>query len=84
MHNIHIRPFKSDMFIPYLLNHPEVKDLYQRYTNHPFTFSLGTGTLSLDSFKFILMQDYRYLLHYSRAHALAGFKAHDLDAIARS
>lgn len=84
MHNIHIRPFAPGSFIPYLLNHPKVKDLYRLYTSHPFTAQLGDGTLSLESFKFFLIQDYRYLVHYSRAHALAGFKAHDVDTIAKS
>lgn len=84
LHNIHTRPFVSGHFIDYLLSHPKVKPIWQQYVNHPFVQKLGRDELDLDSFKFFLVQDYLYLRHYARCHALAGFKAQELDVIAKS
>ena len=44
---------------------------WQHYVEHPFVQQLGNGTLPLASFQHYLIQDYHYLLHYSRALALA-------------
>lgn len=49
---------------------------WQHYVEHPFVQQLGNGTLPLASFQHYLIQDYHYLLHYSRALALAMYKSH--------
>ena len=39
------------------------------YVRHPFVTALGRGTLAEGAFRFYLVQDYLFLLHFTRAHA---------------
>ncbi|QIW15293.1 thiaminase II [Pasteurellaceae bacterium RH1A] len=48
---------------------------WQAYTQHEFVRQLGAGTLPKACFQHYLKQDYLYLFHYSRALALAIYKA---------
>jgi len=48
------------------------------YVRHPFVTALGRGTLAEGAFRFYLVQDYLFLLHFTRAHALAVAKSDDL------
>jgi len=43
--------------------------------NHPFVQELGAGTLDKEKFKFYLLQDYLYLLQYSKVFATAVLKS---------
>jgi len=43
--------------------------------NHPFVQEIGRGTLDKDKFKFYLLQDYLYLLQYSKVFATAAIKS---------
>ena len=43
--------------------------------NHPFVQELGMGTLSKETFKFYLLQDYLYLLQYAKVFATAALKS---------
>jgi thiaminase/transcriptional activator TenA len=43
--------------------------------NHPFVQELGMGTLDKERFKFYLLQDYLYLLQYSKVFAIAAVKS---------
>ena len=43
---------------------------------------MGDGTLPPDTFKYYMIQDYLYLIHFARANALAGYKTKSLDDIA--
>ena len=43
--------------------------------NHPFVQGLGKGTLDKEKFQFYLLQDYHYLLQYSKVYALAAVKS---------
>lgn len=43
--------------------------------NHPFVQELGKGTLDQEKFKFYLLQDYHYLLQYSKVFAIAAIKS---------
>ena len=43
--------------------------------NHPFVQEIGMGTLDKDKFKFYLLQDYLYLLQYSKVFATAAIKS---------
>lgn len=52
----------SGRFIEYLLERPDVKDVWRTFTHHPFVMAMGNGTLPLESFKGYLVQDYLYLV----------------------
>ncbi|MFU8882270.1 MAG: TenA family protein, partial [Rhodobacterales bacterium] len=51
---------------------------WQAYTHHAFVAGLGDGTLPQASFLHYLRQDYIFLIHFSRAWALAAAKADTL------
>ncbi len=46
---------------------------------HPFVTGVGDGTLPVEKFKYYVVQDYAYLIDYSRALALASALAPRLD-----
>ena len=48
---------------------------------HPFITGVGDGTLPVDKFKYYVLQDYVYLIDYSRVLALASARAPDLDTM---
>lgn len=67
-----------------LIKHCE--DDWRRYVDHPFVTSLAAGTLPEASFRHFLTQDYVFLIHFSRAWALAVYKSErlaDMRAAAR-
>lgn len=49
------------------------------YVGHPFVRGLGDGTLPRAAFLRYLVQDYVFLIHFSRAWALAVVKSETLD-----
>lgn len=49
------------------------------YTRHGFVEGLKDGTLPMASFQHYLIQDYVFLVHFSRAWALAVVKSETLD-----
>ena len=49
------------------------------YTRHDFVRGLGDGTLPKEAFLHFLKQDYVFLIHFSRAWALAVAKADTLE-----
>lgn len=48
---------------------------------HPFVAGVGAGTLETARFKHYVLQDYAYLIDYSRVLALAAAKAPDLPTM---
>lgn len=52
---------------------------WRKYVEHPFVTRLGDGTLPETAFLHYLIQDYIFLVHYSRAWALAVVKSNSLD-----
>ncbi|MEL6766140.1 MAG: TenA family protein [Pseudomonadota bacterium] len=52
---------------------------WQAYVRHPFTVALGAGTLPRESYLRYLRQDYVFLIHFSRAWALAVAKSDRID-----
>ncbi|ODQ65440.1 hypothetical protein NADFUDRAFT_52032 [Nadsonia fulvescens var. elongata DSM 6958] len=86
LHPILRHNFPRGHFVDYLLNHPKVKSNWEKYTKgHEFVIQLATGKLPLKNYRYFLVQDYHYLIHYARAHGLAAFKAPgDLEATAAS
>lgn len=51
---------------------------WEGYCNHVFVRRLGDGTLPQESFRHYLEQDYLFLIYFSRAWALAVYKADTL------
>ncbi len=51
------------------------------YVAHEFVRALGAGTLPERAFRHFLIQDYLFLIHFARAHALACFKSGTLADI---
>lgn len=83
-HNVQIQPFSRGHFIEYLLSHPAVAPAWHKYTHHPFVTQLARGTLPEPLFKNYLVQDYLYLTHFARSHALAAYKSRSMSAISAS
>lgn len=54
-------------------------DAWHDYTRHPFVEGLRDGTLPRAAYLRYLVQDYLFLVHFSRAWALAVTKAETLD-----
>ena len=52
---------------------------WEAYTRHPFVQGLGDGSLPRSAFLHYLKQDYVFLVHYSRAWALAVAKSTSLE-----
>ena len=48
---------------------------------HPFITGVGDGTLDAAKFRYYVMQDYVYLIDYSRVLALAAARAPDLETM---
>ena len=48
------------------------------YIQHDFVKQLAAGTLAADSFRHYLVQDYLYLIHYTRVMALSVYKSDTL------
>lgn len=56
-------------------------DAWHSYTRHAFVESLGDGSLPRTAFLHYLRQDYVFLVHFSRAWALAAVKAEHHDEL---
>lgn len=54
-------------------------DEWEAYTGHPFLAGLADGTLPEVAFRHYLGQDYLFLIHFSRAYALAAYKSETLE-----
>jgi len=54
-------------------------DSWQDYTRHVYVKGLGDGSLPKKNFVHYLIQDYVFLVHFSRAWALAVVKSNTLD-----
>lgn len=56
----------------------QAAEVWRQYTRHAFVEGLCDGSLPRENFLHYLKQDYVYLIHYSRAWALAVVKADSL------
>ena len=52
---------------------------WSAFVEHEFTRRLGDGSLPEACYRHYLAQDYLFLIHFSRAYALAVYKSEDLD-----
>jgi thiaminase/transcriptional activator TenA len=52
---------------------------WNSYACHEFVERMGEGTLDKKSFQHYLIQDYLFLIQFARAHALAVYKARNLE-----
>lgn len=52
---------------------------WRGYIEHDFVRQIGTGTMPEAAFRHYLIQDYLFLIHFARAHALAVYKSDSLD-----
>ncbi len=57
------------------------RPIRQAILAHPFVTGMGDGTLPVDRFKHYVLQDYVYLIDYSRVLALAAARAPDLPTM---
>ena len=53
------------------------RTIWEGYHCHPFVTGMGDGSLSMDKFRFFLLQDYLYLFDYAKVFALGVVKARD-------
>lgn len=59
----------------------EAGDVWGRYVDHAFVRGIGAGDLPEPAFRHFLIQDYIFLIHFSRAWALAAYKGETLADI---
>jgi hydroxymethylpyrimidine/phosphomethylpyrimidine kinase len=83
-HSTYTLPFAPGHFIDYILARPDVRGPWRNYTEHDFVRQMGDGTLPVDKFKYYLIQDYLFLIQFSRANALAAYKSTNMRDINRS
>lgn len=74
----------SGHFVEFLITSKQVQTQWKSFTEHKFVQQLAEGSLPLSAFKHFLVQDFLYLKHYARLHALAAYKSDDIDRIADS
>jgi thiaminase (transcriptional activator TenA) len=61
----------------------EADFIWEASFNHPFVKGIGDGTLSLESFRYYVMQDAYYLSHFAKVQSLGAAKAKDLSTTNR-
>ena len=55
---------------------------WRAYCQHEFVNDIGEGVLPIESFRYYLEQDYVFLVHFSRAWALAAYKSSSVSDMA--
>ena len=53
--------------------------IWDKEKQHPFVTGIGDGSLSLDSFRYYMRQDYIFLIEFCRAISLAVAKARNVE-----
>ncbi|MFZ0443486.1 MAG: thiaminase II, partial [Bacillus sp. (in: firmicutes)] len=57
----------------------KLQPIWRKNHSHPFVKGIGAGTLEQEKFRFYMIQDYLYLIDYSKLFALGAVKATDLE-----
>ena len=60
----------------------EANEVWEANFRHPFVQGIANGTLSLESFRYYLLQDSYYLSHFARIQAIGASRAEDLSTTA--
>lgn len=63
--------------------HEKTLPIWRQNHNHPFVKGIGDGTLDPDKFRFYMVQDYLYLIDYSKVFAIGAVKATDVQTMGR-
>ncbi|MFB4162405.1 thiaminase II [Alteribacillus sp. JSM 102045] len=58
-----------------------LKPIWEKNHNHPFVQEMGNGTLDKDKFRYFMIQDYLYLIEYSKLFAIGAAKAADVKTM---
>ena len=58
-----------------------VQDIWAGYHTHPFVMGIGDGSLDQNKFRYYMIQDYLYLIDYTRVFAVGVAKAKDLSVM---
>jgi len=61
----------------------DVAPVWNAIFKHAFIVEMSEGVLPLDKFKFFIMQDYVFLIEFSRGLAVAASKAHEIEDLQR-
>lgn len=61
----------------------EANEVWEANFKHPFVQGIANGTLSLESFRYYLLQDSYYLSQFARIQSIGASKAEDLSTTAR-
>ena len=57
------------------------KEIWAGYNEKPFVKGIADGSLDHDKFKYYMIQDYLYLLDYTKVFSIGTAKAKNLDAM---
>lgn len=63
---------QSGRFLEYALDRPDIRPVWQKFTEHEFVLGMGSGTLPVEKFKEYLVQDYLYLVDQCTLHLSNG------------
>ncbi|KMY56059.1 TENA/THI-4 family protein [Bacillus sp. FJAT-27231] len=63
--------------------HEKLQPIWRKNHNHPFVRGIGDGTLDQQKFRFYMIQDYLYLIDYSKVFALGAVKANDVETMGK-
>jgi thiaminase (transcriptional activator TenA) len=61
----------------------EANQIWEANFNHTFVQGIAKGTLSLESFRYYILQDSYYLSHFARIQAIGASRAEDLSITAK-
>ncbi len=59
------------------------KDIWDEYNNHPFVKGIEDGSLDEEKFRYYIIQDYFYLIEYSKVFLLCATKSKDIQVMTR-
>ncbi|KAJ5666910.1 hypothetical protein N7462_011319 [Penicillium macrosclerotiorum] len=83
-HSLYTMPFAPGRFLEYIMDRPDIQQVWKKFTYHEFVEGMGQGTLPVERFKEYLVQDYLYLVQFARSNALAAYKSQNMESIAAS
>ncbi|MFC5711230.1 thiaminase II [Thalassorhabdus alkalitolerans] len=61
----------------------KVQPIWKKNHEHPFVQGMGNGSLDKEKFRYYMIQDYLYLIDYSKLFAIGTVKANDLKTMGK-